>query len=204
MLCSRLRGGRRSPRRVAVCVAPLVLLLAAPSAAQPGSPPPDRVPGARHAVEASLYLNQLTHPGGQVGYTFYALRSANGRHALVLGADVGAYLWPRHSLGVFVLPRVGYRGRTAGGFQGELNLHAGFLQGLLASESFDVIDGNVVPASRAGYPYFFLGPSVGIGWAIPRVNVTPFVRVGVQWQLPVFEQSLLRLVAAVGVEVALR
>lgn len=204
MLRTSMRGARPLLRGGAGRVASIVLLLAAPSAAQPVSPPTERVPGARHAVEASLYLHQLTHPGGQVGYTFYALRSANGRHALVLGADVGAYVWPRHSIGVFVLPRVGYRGRTAGGFQGEVSVHAGYLQGVLASEAFDVVDGNVVAASRAGYPYFFVGPSAGIGWAIPRVNVTPFVRVGVQWQLPVFDQSLMRLVAAVGVEVALR
>ena len=172
-------------------------LLALPARAQTDAP------RSRHTISASLYLHQLSHPGGQVGYSFDALRTANGAHALVVGAEVGGYYWPRHSIGVFVLPRIGYRGRTRGGFQAEVNLHAGYLQGVLASEAFAVVDGNVVPSNRAGFPYFYVGPSAGVGYAIPRTRVTPFVRVGVQWQLPVFDQSLLRLTVAVGVEVSL-
>ena len=158
----------------------------------------------RHSIEASLYLHQLTHPGVQVGYTFRALSTQDEAHSLVVGIDLGTYFWLRHSIGVFALPRVGYRLQTRGGFRAEVNMHAGYLQGVLASASVSVIDGAVVSAGRAGYPYAYLGPSVGVGYAIRAAHVTPFARLGAQWQLPVFDQSLMRLVAVVGAEVAFR
>ncbi len=161
-------------------------------------------PTSRHSIEASVYLHQLVHPGAQVGYSYRLLSTANEVHSLIIGADVGTYVWLRHSIGAFVLPRVGYRLRTPGGFHAEVNVHAGYLQGVLASESYDVVDGAVVASGRAGYPYAYVGPSAGVGYSIRAIRVTPFARIGVQWQLPVFDQSLMRIVAAVGAEVAFR
>ncbi|MBL8683054.1 MAG: hypothetical protein JNK05_28060 [Myxococcales bacterium] len=190
----------------ALAVAVATHASAARAQAPAGAPPPTdaRAPTSRHSIEASVYLHQLVHPGAQVGYSYRLLSTADEVHSLIVGVDVGTYVWLRHSIGVFVLPRVGYRLRTPGGFHAEVNMHAGYLQGVLASESFDVVDGAVVASGRAGYPYAYLGPSAGVGYAIRAIRVTPFARIGVQWQLPVFDQSLMRLVAAVGAEVAFR
>lgn len=158
----------------------------------------------RHSLEGSFYLSQLSHPGAQVGYSLRAAQTQSGGHALVLGADLGVYLWPRHDVGLFLLPRVSWRGRAAVGLQGEVSLHVGYLQGMLASENYTVSNGVVQGASRAGYPYLLVGPSAGLGWHFARAGVTPFFRAGALWQYPSFDFAMMRLTVAVGVEVALR
>lgn len=196
--------------------APLVLL------AQAADPPAEVVPAndalpvaetapvkpltpreGRHSIEVAYFGQNFIRPGLQVGYSFRALQSPGRLHALVLGADAGAYFWLRHDFGAFVLPRVGWRGRHRAGLQGEFNFHLGYLQSTLASPAYQVEGGQVVEASRAGVSNLLLSVTAGIGWLIPRAGVTPFARVGAVWHTPVFDQVLLRFVLNLGVEVRL-
>ena len=139
-----------------------------------------------------------------------ALRRS-GLHALVLGADLGGYFWLRHDYGVFLLPRVGWRGRHRSGLQGEFSAHLGYLQSLLASPAFSVsqpsgapsLDSAVIDASRVGTANLMVGVTTGVGWFIPRIGVTPFVRAGAYWHYPVFDQTLLRFTMTIGAEVRL-
>jgi hypothetical protein len=158
---------------------------------------------SRHSVEISWFGHQLTHPGLQGGYTYRLLQTESGRNALAVGADLGLYWWPNHSVGTFVLPRIGWRGRLAGGFQGEVNLHLGYVQGLLAGVAYRVdAAGNVSRSLSTGFPYLLVGPTAGVGWAFAR-GLTPFLRLGALWQTPVFGNALVRLVFMAGVEVRL-
>jgi hypothetical protein len=157
----------------------------------------------RHSIEAGFFGHNFTHSGGVIGYSFRALQTESKLHALVLGVDAGGYDWRRNEIGVFLLPRVGWRGRHRIGIQGEVNLHAGYLQGLLGSEAYQVVDGKVEPSSRAGYPYFIIGPSLGLGFRIDSIGVTPFGRVGAFWQTPSFDKTLLRFTSTFGIEVTL-
>lgn len=182
-----------------------------PPTAEPAAPPsaeltatPRRVRDGRHSLEVSYYGLNFLRPGAQVGYSFRALQSRRKLHALVVGADVGGYHWARHSIGVHVVPRVGWRGRhPKHGLQGEANLHLGYLQGVLPSEAFEVVNGQVQPSGRAGYPYMVVGPTVGIGYFIESIGVTPFLRTGAHWQYPIFDQAVARFNVALGVEVRL-
>lgn len=170
---------------------------------EPGASPP-RVRDGRHSLEVSYYGLDYLRPGAQIGYSVRALQSRRKLHALVVGADVGSYYWARHSIGVHVVPRVGWRGRhPKHGLQGEANLHLGYMQGVLPSEAFEVVNGKVQPSGRAGYPYMVVGPTVGIGYFIESIGVTPFLRTGVHWQYPIFDQAVVRFNVALGVEVRL-
>jgi hypothetical protein len=157
----------------------------------------------RHSVEVAYFGQNFVRPGAQVGYSLRALQSPARLHALVVGVDVGAYAWLRHDFGVFVLPRIGWRGRHRVGLQGEASVHLGYLQSLLASPAYQVEGGQVVEASRAGIANLLFGVSSGVGWFFPRAGVTPFARVGAVWHTPVFDQVLLRFVLNLGVEVRL-
>lgn len=158
---------------------------------------------SRHSVEVGYFGHNFTHPGGVIGYSYRALQTETRRAALVVGLDVGSYHWARNEIGVFVLPRVGFRGRHRVGLQGEVNLHFGYLQGMLAAPAYTVDNGRVESASRAGYPYFVIGPTVGVGWHIASIGITPFARVGAFWQTPSFDATLLRFMSTFGVEVSL-
>jgi hypothetical protein len=158
----------------------------------------------RHAIEAAYFGQNYTRPGGQLGYSYRALESRRRNHALVVGGDLGGYLWAKHDIGLVVTPRVGWRGKHPRlGLQGEANLHLGYLQGFLPSPNYEVVGGEVREASRAGYAYLVVGPTIGVGWFIPRIGLTPFVRTGAYWQYPVFDHALVRLSVAIGVEVRL-
>lgn len=157
----------------------------------------------RHSIEVAYFGQNFIRPGMQIGYSVRALQSSGRLHALVIGADVGAYAWLRHDIGVFLLPRIGWRGRHRAGLQGEANFHLGYLQSVLASPAYQVESGQVVEASRQGIANLLLGVTAGIGWFFPQAGVTPFARAGVLWHTPVFDQTLLRFVLNVGVEVRL-
>ncbi len=161
---------------------------------------PEGRPG-RHSLEVAYLGHNFVHPGLQVGYSFRALQSPTRRHALVLGVDAGGYAWLRHDFGVFVLPRVGWRGRHRSGLQGEVNFHLGYLQSLLSSPAYAVEAGQVVEASRAGIANLLFGATAGIGWLFPRAGLTPFARLGAVWHTPVFDQLLMRFVLNLGVEI---
>jgi hypothetical protein len=167
---------------------------------QPTSP---AVRDGRHSVEVGFFGAQLTRPGGTLGYSYRALESRNRLHALVVGGELGSYYWVRHDIGVFVLPRIGWRGRHRSGLQGEVNAHLGYLHSFLPSPNYSVVDGEVVRAPNRGYPALMVGPTVGIGWYFPRFGLTPFTRVGAYWQYPVADQALVRLSLSVGLEVRL-
>ena len=168
-----------------------------------GTPADDRRATTRHSLEGAYFGHNFTHPGGLIGYSFRALETEDSLHALVVGADVGSYHWAHNEVGVFILPRAGWRGRHSIGLQGEVNFHLGYLQALLAGPAYSVINGEVESASRAGYSYFIFGPSIGVCWHIASVGITPFARIGANWQTPNFDQTLLRLTSTYGVEVAL-
>lgn len=174
----------------------------APVTALPQAVPPATREG-RSSIEVAYFGQNFIRPGVQVGYSYRALQSPGRLHALVVGADAGAYFWLRHDFGVFVLPRVGWRGRHRAGLQGEANFHLGYLQSVLASPAYQVDAGQVVEASRAGVSNLLLGVTAGVGWFIPRAGVTPFARAGVVWHTPVFDQVMLRFVLNLGVEVRL-
>lgn len=170
---------------------------------QPGGPLPATGRQGRHSVEVAYFGHNFVHPGLQVGYSFRALQSRARLHALVVGVDAGAYAWLRHDIGVFVLPRVGWRGRHRVGLLGEASFHLGYLQSVLASPAYAVEAGQVVEVSRAGVSNLLFGVTAGCGWFFPRAGITPFARVGALWHTPVFDQLLLRFVMNLGVEVRL-
>ncbi len=171
--------------------------------------PPDTAPTpapareGRHSLEVAYFGAQLTRPGASLGYSFRALESRTRRHALVVGGDLGTYVWARHDIGLFVLPRIGWRGRHRSGLQGEVNAHLGYLQSFLPSPNYEVVDGEVREASRRGYPALMVGPTLGMGWYFPKLGLTPFVRAGAYWQYPVADQALVRLSLTLGFEVRL-
>lgn len=177
--------------------------IAAPPPPAPAGPKTPAQRQGRHSVEVAYMGHNFTHPGLQVGYSFRALQSPGRLHALVLGVDAGAYAWLRHDIGVYVLPRVGWRGRHRVGIQGEANFHLGYLQSLLASPAYAVESGQVVQASPAGIGNLLFGLTTGVGWFFPRAGVTPFARVGVVWHTPLFDQLLMRFILNLGVEVRL-
>lgn len=174
--------------------------IAAPPPAQPAIAPGRH---GRHSVEVAYFGQNFIRPGMQLGYSLRTLQTPGRRHALVVGVDVGAYAWLRHDFGVFVLPRLGWRGRHRVGLQGEVNFHLGYLQSVLASPAYKVESGQVVEASREGIANLLLGTTLGVGWFVPRLGLTPFARVGALWHTPVFDQTLLRFVLQVGAEVRL-
>ncbi|HNN94282.1 MAG TPA: hypothetical protein PKI03_18520 [Pseudomonadota bacterium] len=157
----------------------------------------------RQSVEVAYFGQNFIRPGMQLGYSVRALQTPGRLHALVVGADVGAYAWLHHDFGVFVLPRLGWRGRHRVGLQGELNFHLGYLQSVLASPAYQVVGGQVVEASREGIANLLLGATAGVGWFLPTLGLTPFARVGALWHTPVFDQTMLRFVLNVGAEVRL-
>jgi hypothetical protein len=176
---------------------------AAPPSEHVDAPNEARVREGRHSLEAAFFGAQLTRPGGSLGYSYRALESRKKLHALVVGGDLGSYHWARHSVGLFVLPRIGWRGRHRSGLQGEANLHLGYLHELLPSRNYEVVGGEVREAPNRGYPALMVGPTLGIGWYVARIGLTPFVRTGAYWQYPVADQALVRLSLTVGVEVRL-
>lgn len=186
-------------------------LVATPAAAAPGVPPSSaadsandaKVRAGRHSLELAYFSAHLTRPGGSLGYSFRALESRKKLHALVVGADLGGYHWARHSVGLLVLPRIGWRGRHRSGLQGEVNLHLGYLHTFLPSQNYEVVEGEVREAPNTGYPALMVGPTLGIGWYFARVGLTPFVRAGSYWQAPVADQALVRLSLTLGLEVRL-
>lgn len=177
------------------------------TSATPAAPPPDtqaaRRRDGRHSVEVSYFGYNFTWPGVVVGYSFRAVESPRRLHALVVGADLGTYVWPRHDVGLFVMPRLGWRGRHKSGFQGEVHFALGYLHSFVSDESFGVVDGKVVSNGRPGYPMLLFGPSAGIGWFIARWGVTPFARVGALFEYPNFDALLTRFQVSAGVEVRL-
>lgn len=168
------------------------------------SPPAEPAPAARegrHSVELSYFGYQLTRPGGLLGYSWRAVESRRRRHALVVGADVGGFVWRHNSVGLLALPRVGWRGRHRSGLQGEANFHLGYQHTFLPSANYEVVGGVAMKAANSGYPGMLFGGTLGIGWFFPRVGLTPFARVGAYGQFPVFDQLLARLSLSVGIEV---
>jgi hypothetical protein len=188
-------------------------LVAALSSAQPAlaakpadtvdEPAPAQVRAGRHSLELAYFGAHLTRPGGSLGYSFRALESRKKLHALVVGGDLGSYYWARHSVGLFVLPRIGWRGRHRSGLQGEVNLHLGYLHEFLPGRNYEVVGGEVREVRHRGYPALMVGPTLGMGWYFARVGMTPFLRVGSYWQYPVADQALVRLSLTLGVEVRL-
>ena len=179
----------------------LLLLAATETHASEGLEPPVR--DGRHAVSLSYLGYNFTWPGVEVGYGFRAVESPHRLHALVVGADLGTYYWPRHDAGLYLMPRLGWRGRHAVGLQGEADVRIGYLHSFVADESFGVVDGRVVGNGRPGYPMMMLGPQLGVGWFLARWGVTPFVRAGALFQYPNFDQVLVRFHVTGGVEVRL-
>lgn len=176
----------------------LPLLLAAAPVAASGA---DR--DGPHALEVTFVGANLTRPGGAVGYSYRAVTSPEGRHALVVGAQLGAYHWAKHSTGLFLVPNVGWRGRHRVGLQGEVLAQVGYLHKLLPGEVVAVEDGEVVDVAHPGFPALVVGPMVGVGWHVAEVGVTPFLRAGAWWEWPVFDRTMLRMQWSVGVEVRL-
>lgn len=175
-------------------------LITALALATPEAPPPE-VREGRHSVELSYFGYQLTRPGGLLGYSFRALQSRRRLHALVVGADLGGFVWPKNSIGMLALPRVGWRGRHRIGLQGEANFHLGYQHTFLPSENYEVVDGVAMKARNSGYPSLLFGGTIGVGWFFPKVGLTPFARLGAFGQFPVFDQLLVRLSVSVGIEV---
>lgn len=138
-----------------------------------------------------------------MGYSYQLVRSSEGRHAFVVGANVGAYHWAKHSTGVFVVPSFGWRGHHRAGLRGEVLAQVGYLHKVLPSPSVSVVDGVVEEVGNAGYPALVVGPMLGVGWFFREVGVTPFLRAGTWWEWPVFDQTLLRMQWSLGVEVRL-
>jgi hypothetical protein len=159
---------------------------------------------AVHSVEAGVVLYQLTRPGGQVGYSYRIVETPDRQHALVVGADLGAFVWPQREVGIFLLPRVGWRGRFDVGLQFEVVMRVGLLHSVPASEAYSVDEsGRVEGHVSGGYTFVDFGPALGIGWAIRELGLIPFVRAGVVWIAPVFDQYMLRFDLTVGAEVML-
>lgn len=187
------RGGRLKIDHVLTLITALALL-----------PPVEPAPTARegrHSVELSYFGYQLTRPGGLLGYSWRAVESRRRLHALVVGADVGGFVWPHNSIGLLALPRVGWRGRHRSGLQGEANFHLGYQHTFLPGENYEVVGGVAMKAPNSGYPSMLFGGTIGIGWFFPRVGLTPFARLGALGQFPVFDQLLARLSMSVGIEV---
>jgi hypothetical protein len=193
----------------------LLLIVAACAISRPAvaqSTPPDAVaerPATQrsgHVMSAGYFGHNFTHPGFVVGYRYRALSTQDDLHALTVGVDVGSYFWARHDDGLFVLPKVGWRGRAAFGLQGELDAYLGYLQGFLPGDVYEVVDGQA-RKTTASFPFMLFGLTTGAGWCFDgvadAVDLIPFARVGALWQYPMFDQVLVRFVLTVGVEVRL-
>jgi hypothetical protein len=181
----------------------LALALAGGAAAAEPELPERSTREGRHVLSAAYLGYNFNWPGAEVGYSYRAIESPLRRHALVVGADVGVWVWPRHDIGVFVTPKLGWRGRHRVGLEGSLDMRVGYLHSMTASESFSVQDGVVVSDGRVGYPMLIASPQVGVGWFFDTVGVAPFVRAGVIVQHPNFDATLLRFHVTAGVEVRL-
>lgn len=168
---------------------------------------PPTAPGAaregRHVLSAGYLVYNLNWPGVELGYGYRAVESPERRHALVVGVDVGTYVWPRHDVGVYALPRVGWRGRHRVGLEGSLDVRFGYLHTIPASPSFQVIDGEVERGGGGGYPMWMASPQLGVGWFFPRAGVAPTVHLGAMLQHPVFDALVIRFHVSVGLEVRL-
>ncbi len=163
-------------------------------------------PRSRHSVSLAYFGLNFLQPGGSLGYSFRALATADDLHALVVGAELGSYLWPRNHVGVFLTPRIGWRGRHRSGLQGEVDLHAGLLQAV-APGTYRV-SGGVASQSTVSFSYLFVGGTLGIGWqfsnvARPGLALVPFARAGVFTQYPNFDAALVRFAMSIGMEVRL-
>lgn len=157
----------------------------------------------RHALDVSFVAMNLTRPGGQLGYTWRAVESPARLHALAVGLDVGAYHWQWHSDGLYVVPRVGWRGRLRSGLEGQVDARLGYLHTFLAGPAYDVVEGAVVTVSDRGLPKLLAGGQLGLGWFIAKPGLTPFVRAGVYAEWPTFDQVFVRFSWNVGLEVRL-
>lgn len=173
-------------------------------AVSPAAPAPAaRSREGRHAVSIAYLGYNFTWPGVEVSYGYRAVESRRSLHALVVGADLGTYFWPRHDTGLFLMPRIGWRGRHAVGLQGEVDFRIGYLHSFAAEESFGVVNGRVISLGRVSYPMLIFGPQLGVGWFIARWGVTPFARVGALFQYPTFDATVIRFHVTAGVEVRL-
>lgn len=176
---------------------------AEPAAGAASASPPRDGRDGRHALSLAYLGYNFTWPGAEVGYTYRAVESPRRLHALAVGADLGTYFWPRHDAGLYLLPRIGWRGRHRIGLAGEADFRIGYLHSFVAGESFGVVDGRVESNGRPGYPMLMFGPQIGVGWFIARFGATPFVRAGALFQYPNFDAVIARFHVTAGVEVRL-
>jgi hypothetical protein len=182
-----------------------VAAASAPASTAPASLASPSAP-SRHSVSLAYFGLNFVQPGGSLGYSYRALVTADDLHALVVGAELGSYIWPRNHVGVFLTPRVGWRGRHRSGLQGEVDFHLGLLQAVTPG-TYTVTSG-VATQGTASVSYLVFGGTLGVGWQFsnvgrPGLALVPFVRAGALAQYPNFDAILIRFVMSAGMEVRL-
>lgn len=169
----------------------------------------DTLEAGRHIITGAYFGEQLSRPGGMVGYAYKALISANKRHALVTGFFVGGYRWPYNTRGVFITPYIGYQLNKPRGFQYDLQLGIGYLHTFADGEILLYENGTFTKTTDKGVPRSMLPYlATGIGWqfrsiAKSSVSLTPFLRAGMHGYYPVNSLWSFRLHWSVGMEVTL-
>lgn len=164
---------------------------------------------SRHIITAAYFGEQLSRPGGMVGYGYKAVVSKNKQHALVTGAFAGGYHWQYNSRGVFIMPYLGYQLNKPKGFQYDLQLGVGYLHTFADGEVLEYKNGTFSKIRDKGVPRSMLPyVATGIGWhfkniAKSNVGLTPFLRTGMHGYYPINSLWSFRLHWSLGVEVTL-
>lgn len=169
----------------------------------------DSIKVSRHIITAAYFGEQITRPGGMVGYGYKAVVSKNKQHALVTGVFLGGYRWPYNTRGVFITPYIGYQLNKPKGFQFDFQTGLGYLHTFADGEVLEYKEGTFTKirdkgVSRSMLPYI----ATGIGWhfrnvAKSNVGLTPFIRTGMHGYYPINSLWSFRLHWSAGVEVTL-
>ncbi len=162
---------------------------------------------SRHIITAAYFGEQLSRPGGMVGYGYKAVVSKNKQHALIAGIYFGGYRWQYNTRGIFLTPYIGYQLNKPKGFQYDFQVGLGYLHTFADGKVLKYENGVFTKDTDRGVPRSMLPyVSTGIGWhfkniAQSQIGLTPFLRAGFHSYYPVNSLWSLRLHCSAGVEV---
>jgi len=123
--------------------------------------------------------------------------------SLPLRIDMGLFVQPRHSTGIFLDLNAGFRRYFKSGLFLEESVGIGVLETFLQSDAVYQVDesGNVSEDSRANPPVFMPSVSLGIGYNLTqgsgKQNLV-WLRPKIYWELPHWELSTYAFALQVG------
>lgn len=123
--------------------------------------------------------------------------------SLPLRIDMGLFVQPRHSTGVFLDLNAGFRRYFKSGLFLEESVGIGVLETFLQSDAVYQVDdaGNVSEDSRANPPVFMPSLTLGIGYNLTRGSGRQnliWLRPKIYWEIPHWELSTYAFALQVG------